>query len=397
MRLLPKADLAVHLPHLSRLHLHGHLDRAHITRLLDDFVDGEHAVRMRVADGGAANGKATGGGLNGGGGGDQALFQRQRRDERLHGGAGLKGVGQRPVAQLRAAQILPLGGRVAGVVDQRQHFAALGVQHHHAARLSLVLQHRIAQLLIGEKLHLAVNAELQVAPIDRGHFLAHRFHHIAQAIFDDPARARATGQVFVEGELDAFLAVVLHIRKTHHMGSGFALGVLTLVLFALVHAAHAQGGNVLRHRLVHLTLEPNKGFVFVLDFFVQLGQRHLQQLRQAFEFGRLAFDVLRDGPDAGGRHARCEDQAVAVQNAAPVGGQLQRTGKTHFALALKKIIRQHLDVGRTRSQRAKGQGDGQHDQLAAPQRCRAGQQGAGGVEDAAAAHGAAPAGALRFT
>ena len=94
---------------------------------------------------------------------DQARFQRQRDDERLHRRAGLEGVGQRAVAQLRAGEVLALVGLVARVVGQRQHFAGLRVEHHHAAGLGLVLDHRVAQLLVGEELHLAVDRQLQVA------------------------------------------------------------------------------------------------------------------------------------------------------------------------------------------------------------------------------------------
>jgi hypothetical protein len=34
---------------------------------------------------------------------------------------------------------------------------------------------------------------------------------------------------------------------------------------------------------------------------------------------------------------------------APVGGQLQRAGKAHLALALEKIVAKHLHIGRARA------------------------------------------------
>ena len=202
---------------------------------------------VRVADGGVADVEPPGCGLDHGGRRDQALVQRQADDKGLHGGARLEGVGQGPVAQLLAAHVLSRGRRIAGVVGERQDLTALHIEHHHAARFGLVKQHRIAQLLVGKKLHLAVNAELQVTPVDRRHLLTDRLHHPAPAILDDPARARAPSQLFVKGKLNAFLALVLHIGKTHHMGGGFAFGVLALVLLALVNALDSQGHHLLGH------------------------------------------------------------------------------------------------------------------------------------------------------
>ena len=49
-------------------------------------------------------------------------------------------------------------GVEARVVGQRQHLAGLHVEHHHAAGLGLVLGHRVAHALVGEELHLGVDA-----------------------------------------------------------------------------------------------------------------------------------------------------------------------------------------------------------------------------------------------
>jgi hypothetical protein len=68
------------------------------------------------------------------------------------------------------------------------------------------------------------------------------------------------------------------------------------------------------------------------------------------------------------------DQTIAVQNTPAVGGQLQRAGKPNLALALEKIVGEHLDIGRARSQTDKRQRNGGHHQLAAPYRRAAGQQ-----------------------
>jgi hypothetical protein len=153
--------------------------------------------------------RRPGRGLDRRAGGHQPLFQRQRGDEGLHGRTRLETVGERAVAQLRSREVLPVGGRVARVVGQRQHFAGLHVQHHDAAGPGLVLGDRVAQLLVREELHLAVDRQLQVPARHRRHLLAHVFHDAAEAVLDDAARTRPAGEVLVERELHALLAVVL--------------------------------------------------------------------------------------------------------------------------------------------------------------------------------------------
>ena len=125
---------------------------------------------------------------------------------------------------------------------------------------------------------------------------------------------------------------------------------------------------------------------------LRLGQRHVEQLGQLLERGRIvARHVFGNGPDAGRRYAGGQDQAVAVDDAAAVGRQRQRAREAHLALALVEVVGHHLDVHRACRQADESQRDGGHDQLAAPDRRAAGQQRAGGVGNALAAHGRTPA------
>jgi hypothetical protein len=221
--------------------------------------------------------------------------------------AGLEHVGERAVAQLLAGEVAAVAGVVAGVVGQGQHLARVGVEHHHAAGLGLVRGHGVAQLLVGEELHLAVDRKLHVLAIDRRHFRAHALDHAAQAVLDDAARAGLAGQVLVEGQLHAFLAVVLHIGEAHHVRGGLALGVLALVLLSLVDALDVQRSDLLAHVPVELALDPHEGLVLVGQLGVERGQRHLQQARQLLELGLhlglVVLHVLGNGPDTGGGHA----------------------------------------------------------------------------------------------
>jgi len=64
-------------------------------------------VGVGVGDGGARHGDATWRSLDHGLGLDQAFLQGQTDGKWLHGGAGLKGICQRAVAQLCPAEIDP--------------------------------------------------------------------------------------------------------------------------------------------------------------------------------------------------------------------------------------------------------------------------------------------------
>ena len=344
---------------------------------------------MGIADGRAANIQTPRGGLYLCLGLDQALLKCQCDHEGLHGGARLKAVGQGAVAQLLAAEVLPPRGRIAWVIGQRQHLAALHIEHHHAARLGFILQHRLTQFLISKELHLAVNTELDVAPVHWRNILAHRLHHPATAVLDDPARTSASGQVLVESQLNALLPAIINIGEAHHMGSGFALRVQALVFLALVNAPDAQRPNFLGQGHIDLSFERYKTLFLIGQKAFKLDHGHIEQRGELLQANRVAVNVFGHRPDAGHGHAGGQNQAIAVEHPATTGGELQGTGKTHLALALKEIVVDHLDVDRARAQQAKRECNHAHHQLAAPNRRTAGEQRAGVVVDAAA-HGRSP-------
>ena len=160
------------------------------------------------------------------------------------------------------------------------------------------------------------------------------------------------------------------------MRCGFAFGILTFVFLALIDTFELERHDLLRHRLLDLALEPDKGLVFILQTSAQFCHRHLQQSCQLAQLSRVALDVFRNRPDAGGRHAGSQNHTVAIQNTATIGGQLQCSGKTHFTLTQEEVIRIDLDIGGARGQSGKAQSDRSHDEFAAPDRRLAGQQGA---------------------
>ena len=73
---LAKSDLAVHVPHLTRLHLHRQFDRTNVAGLLNDFADGQYTVRMGIANRGTGNRQPAWSSLYRRRGCHQTLFQR---------------------------------------------------------------------------------------------------------------------------------------------------------------------------------------------------------------------------------------------------------------------------------------------------------------------------------
>ena len=281
-----------------RRHFLGNLDSAHVAGLLDHAFDGQPTIVVGVTDGEAAQAETAGGSVNHGLRFHAARLKRHGHGDGLHRRAWLEGVSHRPVAQLLASEIVALVRDVARVVGQRQHLARDGVEHDYTASFGLVGNHGIAKLLVGKKLHFAVNAELDVLAFDGRHLLANAFHHTAQSVLDDTARASLARQILVEGQFHPFLAVVFNIGESHDVRNRFTFGVLALVLLALVDALDAQGMDFLRHRLIHLPLDPDKGLVFVAQLFFQIGQWHFQQFGQFGKLRRTGLDILGNGPDA---------------------------------------------------------------------------------------------------
>ena len=159
----------------------------------------------------------------------------------------------------------------------------MGVKHHHTARRSLVLQHRLTQTLVGKVLHLAVNAQLQIFAFNRRNQLANAFDHMPLTIFNDTACAVFTAQVRVECQLHAFLSGVLHIGEAHHMRGRLALWVHAFVFHGGVDAMDAQLFDFFARALIYLTSQPDMFAACIADFLFQLGQWHVQQLRQVFQ------------------------------------------------------------------------------------------------------------------
>ena len=343
----------------------------------------------RIGDGRAGDVQAPRRGINQGIGPELARLQAHGHRDGFDGGARLKHIGDGTVAQLLAREFFAVARVKTGVVGQGQQLPRARIHHHHRAAQGFVGQHLFFDFLVGKKLDFAVDGQGNFAPINRRDFFAHAFHHPPQAVFDHPARARLASQLFFKGQLHALLAFVLHIGKANNVGRRFALRVLALVFARLVDAFDGQRLDLLAHIPIELALEPDKGFVRV-QLLLELRQGHIHQLGQRGQLGQHGrighIHVFRDGPDAGRWHAGGQNQPVAIQNAPPVGRQLNRAGKAHLALAQEKVIANQLHIGRASGQAQKAQGHQHHHQAAAPQLGFVRQQGAAAIRNAAHAY-----------
>jgi hypothetical protein len=392
LRSLAEADLRVQLPHLAPVHLHRQLDGADVTRLLDHLGHRQRAVRMRVADRAAGDGDAAGRRADRRGRRDAARLERPGDDEGFHRRAGLEGVGQRAVAQLRAGEVAPFRGVEARVVGQRQHLAGGDVEHHRTAGLGLVFDHRVAQALVGEELDLGVDREADIEAVDRRDAVADVLHHAAQAVLDHVARTVLALQLALERELDAFLALFVGVGEAHQVCCRFAFRVLAAVLARLVQALDVQGLDALPHRFVDLARQPDEARFAVAELLLDVGRRQPERTRELALLLARGLHVLGDGPDRRHRHRGGQQRAMAVGDAAAVRGQFQLVRVALLALLEVEAVVDDLDHHRTADQQARAQADQDDDELAAPGRRLGRQQRARRVAHAAA-HGADVAGA----
>ena len=123
--------------------------------------------------------------------------------------------------------------------------------------------------------------------------------------------------------------LVLDVGEADHVRRRLAFGVLALVFAHLVDALDAErlapaarrGSSTWRRSQTKFGLSSSRA--------LELGAASCRAARASrARCARVAFEVLRDRPDRRRRHARGEDQAVAVDDAAAARRQLQRVARS---------------------------------------------------------------------
>ena len=399
LRFLPVAHGAEELPQLAGRHLHGHARGAHVAGFLDHLLHGEGRMRVRVPHHQGTDDQAARSGVDHGVDLDTARLQGLRGDQRLHRRTGFEDVGHGAVAQLRATEVGALRRVVAGEVGQRQHLAGVRVQHHHAAGHCLVFTHRVAHPLVGEELHLGVQRQGDIVAVHRVGLVTHAFHDPAQAVAQHLALAHLAQQLRLETAFDAVDALAVDVREAHHVGGRLTFGVTPLELAHVLHTLDAQRLDLLPLCLFDLAPQQQAARAQCVDAFVQVPGRQAHQPGQGLALSGVGGEVLAIDLHRGQGHAAGQHEAVAIEDAAPAGGQGLLVHEALLALGLVEVGVQDLQPDGAAQQHRKCQPDQRHDKARTPWGRLAGQQGTGGVVDAAhaAGAGAADAAAHRAT
>ncbi len=263
---------------------------------------------------------------------DPAGLERPGGDERLHRRARLEGVGERPVAQLRAAQVAAVGGRIARVVGQRQHLAGLRVEDDDAAGLGLVARRR----------RRGCAGRRRTAPSSRspGRCRGRRPARTLSPMSSTtrPSRSLITRRVpsrpassFWNASSTPSWPRSSTLVKPTTCAAASPSGYLRLYSRTSWMPLTSSARTCAAIGIVDLAAQPDEVRV-VGEAALELAAGHVEDAGEPGAARRIAIEVLRDRPDRRRRNARREDEAVAIEDAAATGGQLDRVGVARLAL-----------------------------------------------------------------
>ncbi len=329
--------------------VHGQrqLADAHVGALGEHGGDVDNAVIAVVTDGLAAHAQIARVGVDRRGGRDQALLHGGGDGERLDRGARLEQVGDRPVAQAGGVQVAPVVGVVGGLVDHRQHFAGLDVEHHGGAAPGLEATGGGQQLFVGQVLQAQVQAQGDVLAGRRRFQHFDVLDHAAEQVANHFLAARLAGQLLFEGQFHAFLAALVDVGETDQMAGHFAGRVVAAVFGERVDAGHLFGehGLCLFRRqaagqvdefLALVAVDP-AGEGAAVDDRVVAQARPLLLVLQGF---------AGVGPQGGDRGAHRQRPAGAVLDHAAMGGHRLHPQVADIALVGQEVVLYHLQLHR---------------------------------------------------
>ena len=282
-----------------------------------------------------------------------AALERQRRGERLHDRARLEGIGDRPVAQLCAREMLAVVGVVGRQVDQREDFAGSRVEHHGATSLGIVFLDGRLELAVGQVLDLGIERQAHILAVLRRLECANVLDDVAAPVANHATTAGAPEQAWLKGQLDALQALVVDPGETNDVRRHVAGRIVTAVFLFLVHAGQLERGDAVGRLRRHLALDEDEG-LFRRDLAIQFAHAHIEQGRQLLLL-RAAHGscVAGNRPDRLHRRRHCQHVAVAVDNLAARGGDLDVAAITRLTLFLQEVVVDHLQIETTPDQRRK--------------------------------------------
>src|SRR5688572_9630124 len=103
-----------------------------------------------------------------------------------------------------------------------------------------MLLHRALERDDCEALPLAVEGQREVAAVLPRAYRFDVFHDLPEPVLDHPPASRPRAQMPLEGELQAFLAGIVHAGEADHVSSHFAARVVAPELAMLVYARQAE-------------------------------------------------------------------------------------------------------------------------------------------------------------
>ena len=259
--------------------------------------------------------------------------------ERLDRGSRLVQVRHRPVAHAAIAHLQRLVGVVGGLIDQGQHLAGAGIQHHQRAGDRLPAGHRPFQFPEGVILQAQIQAECQILAHARRRDEFQIPHLVAQPILQHDLAPMPPAQQAVEGQFGAFQAHIVDIGDAHHMRGGFRGRVVAAVFIVEMQALDAQFADALRRAPGHPPLQIDEGLAKIrLNERIELVGVRLQKRGQPLQI--RAGHAPRAGirPERGHRGAHRQGFAEAVLNHAPMGGNDLGADRPGVSLILQEVL-----------------------------------------------------------
>ena len=178
------------------------------------------------------------------------------------------------------------------------------------------------------------------------------------------ARAVAALQLLLEGQLDAFLALVLDVGEADDVRRGLALGVLALVLAQLVHALEPQRLDLAPQRLVDLAPAARRSCGCLRAVCSSSAGFMPSSLASALRCCTSASKSFGMAQIDGTGTLVASTRPLRSSDAAAAGRQLQRARIALLALLLEEVGADDLDVDRAAEQHGEGQADQRHHEAA---------------------------------
>ncbi len=171
------------------------------------------------------------------------MFQYGDNRDGFHDRPRFDHIGHRPVTH--TIGIMPrVIGVVGWLVDHRQHFARIHVQHHYAAGACTVLQYRTFQFAVSQVLQALVYRQVKIITRVRFLYQLNFFNGLAFAVLDNTLTAGAACQPTVIGKFQTFLTDIVDIGETDYVGCHLACRVKTAVFFLQINAGNIQCTNL---------------------------------------------------------------------------------------------------------------------------------------------------------